>query len=106
MNTSELNSHYEVISPWAEVDLVPLRGISPRLTELSDKKIGIFRNFKPAAEEIAVTIEGILKERFPAAEISWYHSNGPNVLETETEHKAEFEDWVKGIDAAVTVIGD
>jgi hypothetical protein len=30
---------YDVLSPWAEVDPLPLRGISPRLDSLSGKKI-------------------------------------------------------------------
>ena len=34
-----MNSQYEVLSPWAEADPIPLRGISPRLTDLKDKKI-------------------------------------------------------------------
>jgi hypothetical protein len=106
MDKIQSNGQYEILKPWADVDPVPLKGISVRLTGLSGKKIGIFRNFKPAAEAIANIIEKTFKERFPIAEISWYHSNGPNVLETETENKEAFEDWVKGIDAAITLVGD
>ena len=34
------SSSFEVLSPWAEVDPVPLKGISPRLKSLEGKKIG------------------------------------------------------------------
>jgi hypothetical protein len=33
--TDNPNSDYEVISPWAEADPVPFRGISPRLDSLA-----------------------------------------------------------------------
>ena len=36
---------YEVLSPWAEVDPIPLRGISPRIKTLAGKKIGLFVQF-------------------------------------------------------------
>lgn len=106
MSSSKLSGQYEVLGPWAETDPVPLRGISPRLTDLAGKKIGVFRNFKPAAEPIGTMIERKLKERFPTSEITWYESNEPNILETETENKAKFEKWAKGIDAAIAVVGD
>ena len=44
------NNQYAVLNPWAEVDPVPLKGISPRLTGLEGKKIGIFQNFKQASK--------------------------------------------------------
>ena len=45
-------AQYEVLSPWAEVDPIPLRGISPRVDTLAGKKIGLFANFKRAAKPI------------------------------------------------------
>jgi len=38
------NYQYEVLNPWADLDPVPLRGISPRVTDLAGKTIGLFRN--------------------------------------------------------------
>jgi len=40
------DTQFEVLSPWADVDPIPLRGISPRLSSLAGKKIGIFVNPK------------------------------------------------------------
>jgi len=106
MTSNKSNSQYEVLSPWAEVDPIPLRGISPRVTNLAGKKIGLFRNFKRAARPILTVVETKLKERFPTTEFSWFDSTGNNVLETETENKEKFTAWAKGIDAAVVAVGD
>jgi len=97
---------YEVLSPWAEVDPIPLRGISPRLDSLSGKKIGLFANFKRAARPIQAEVERRLKERFPDIEISLFDSRLPNVDETETENKEKFTAWAKEMDAVIAAVGD
>jgi hypothetical protein len=97
---------YEVLSPWAEVDPVPLRGISPRLDSLSGKKIGLFANFKRAARPIQAEIERRLKERFPDIETSLFDSSLPNVDETETVNKEKFTAWAKEMDAVIAAVGD
>ncbi|MBN2060122.1 MAG: hypothetical protein JW882_06860 [Deltaproteobacteria bacterium] len=97
---------YEVLSPWAEVDPIPLRGISPRLDSLSGKKVGLFANFKRAARPIQAEVERRLKERFPDIETSLFDSSLPNVLETETANKEKFTAWAKEMDAVIAAVGD
>ena len=97
---------YEVLSPWAEVDPVPLRGISPRLDSLSGKKIGLFANFKRAARPIQAEVERRLKERFPNIQTSLFDSSLPNVLETETVNKEKLTAWAKEMDAVIAAVGD
>jgi hypothetical protein len=104
LNASE--SQYAVLSPWAEVDPVPLRVISPRLGTLAGKKIGLFANFKRAARPMAAALERRLKERFPDCQTSLFDSTGINVAETETENRVKFEAWAKGVDAAIAMVGD
>ncbi len=99
-------TEYEVLSPWADVDPIPLRGISPRADTLAGKKIGIFANFKRAAVPIAREVEKRLKERFPDSQISLYHSTVPNVDESVEQDAAKFEAWAKEVDAVVAVVGD
>lgn len=41
---------FDVMSPWAETDPQPLQGISPRLSELHGKRIGLFANYKRASD--------------------------------------------------------
>jgi hypothetical protein len=99
-------SQYEVLGPWAEVDPIPLRGISPRLDSLSGKKIGLFANFKRAAKPIQAEVEKRLKERFPDIETSLFDSSLPNVTETETVNKEKFTAWAKEMDAVIGAVGD
>ena len=103
-NTS--GTEYEVLSPWADIDPIPLRGINPRLDTLAGKKIGLFANFKRAAMPIATKIEKRLKERFPNIETSLYHSTAANVDESVEKDAAKFEAWAKGVDAVIAVVAD
>jgi hypothetical protein len=97
---------YEVLSPWAVVDPIPLRSPALRLDSLDGKTIGLFKNFKQAAGPVLEVVERELQARYPTAKFIWFNSNAANVLETETENKEKFEEWANGIDAAVTSVGD
>ncbi|HSW39460.1 MAG TPA: hypothetical protein VLL97_08215 [Acidobacteriota bacterium] len=99
-------NHYEVLSPWADVDPIPVRGISPRLDTLKGKNIGLFANFKRAARPITDEVERRLKERYPTIRTSLFHSTLPNVDETETVNREKFEAWAKEMDAVVAAVGD
>ncbi len=103
-NTSE--SQYQVLSPWAEADPIPLRGISPRVDTLAGKKIGLFANYKRAALPIAQSIEKKLNAMLPESETSIYHSTQWNVIESETENRDKFTAWAKGMDAVILDVGD
>jgi hypothetical protein len=103
-NTAE--SKYAVLSPWADVDPIPVRGISPRVDTLAGKKIGLFANFKRAAIPIKNEVEKRLKERFPDAEFVLFHSTAANVDESKTQNKERFEAWAKGVDAVVAMVAD
>jgi hypothetical protein len=99
-------TQYEVMSPWAEVDPVPLRGISPRINTLEGKKIGLFANFKRSARPQAAMVEKKLKEKFHTIQTSLFHSTLPNVTETETVNKEKFAAWAKDVDAVIAMVGD
>jgi hypothetical protein len=99
-------AQFEVLSPWADVDPIPLRGISPRIESLAGKKIGLFVNPKRAALPIAESIQRRLGAMVPDVEIIMYRSYGANVNEIETENKEKFTAWAKGLDAAIAVVGD
>ena len=100
------NIQYEVLSPWGEADPKELRGISPRLDNLSGKKIGLFANYKRAAIPIALSIKERLESKYPDSEFSVYHSDQWNVTEIETENGEAFRKWVKGNDAVILMVGD
>ena len=100
------NNQYGVLSPWAEADPKPFKGISSRLTSLTGKKIGLFQNFKQASKQMATTIGEIITERYPGLETSLYDSTDQNALETETDNKEKYEKWAEGIDAAILLVGN
>jgi len=97
---------YEVLSPWAEVDPIPLRGISARLNSMEGKKIGLFANFKRSAVPQANMVEKKLKAKFPTIQTSLFHLREANVTATETPEKDKFTEWVKSVDAVVAMVGD
>ena len=100
------NIQYEVLSPWGEADPKPLKGISPRLDNLSGKKIGLFANYKRAAIPIALSLKEKLESEYPDSKFSVYHSDQWNVNEIETENGEAFRKWVEGNDAVILMVGD
>ena len=97
---------YEVLSPWADADPVPLRGITPRPADLAGRKIGLFSNRKRAAVLTLGAVERELLEKFPTIQTSWYESSTVNTPEMLTDGKAKFEAWVAGVDAVVLSVAD
>ena len=97
---------YEVMSPWASADPIPLRGISPRIDALDGKKIGLFANFKRSAVPQAAMVEKKLKGKISTIQTDLYHSREENVNEIETANREKFIAWVKGVDAVVAMVGD
>jgi hypothetical protein len=106
MSADKAGVSYEVLSPWAEADPKPLKGLAPRVTDLVGKKIGLLCNNKRATPLILNVAERILKERYPTSEISWFYSRSFSVSSLEPDRKGEFDDWIKGIDAVVAAVGD
>jgi hypothetical protein len=110
MNTNAEMNHrsaeYEVLSPWADADPVPLRGISPRPADLAGKKIGLFSNRKRAALLTLGAVERELLQKFPTVQTSWYECTTVNTPEMLTEGKEKFAAWVAGVDAVVLSVAD
>ena len=114
-----MNNVYEVLSPWADADPVPLKGIAERVPDLAGKKIGLFHHTKIAGPPILAVVERKLKERYPTAEFSYFRFSRTGDIEDrfdrigvpedavqEGREKDRFEDWVKGVDAVVGAVGD
>ena len=104
--TNKANSVYEVLSPWAEADPIPFRGIFSRIEGIAGKKIGLLRNSKRAALPLLNVVGKRLKEKFPTIEITEFANLKPNEVIIEQDAKEEFEDWLKGVDAVVAAFGD
>jgi hypothetical protein len=106
MGPNKNNNSYEVLSPWAEADPIPCKGINKRLTDLAGKKIGLLRNSKRTAEPTLKVVEERLKSRYPTASFSWFANLKPNEMAIESGIKEDFEKWLKGVDAVIASYGD
>jgi hypothetical protein len=102
----QTESFYEVLSPWAEADPVPWRGINPRPANLAGKKIGLLRNSKRAAEPSLQVVADRLKKRYPTVEFSWFANLRPNEMSVAQDIKDDFEKWLKEADAVIASYGD
>ncbi|HSW57043.1 MAG TPA: hypothetical protein VLH15_01450 [Dehalococcoidales bacterium] len=104
---TELNKGmFEVLSPWADADPIPLRGLAPRLDSLQGKKIGLLCNNKRAGEEILKIAARRLTEKFPDIEFSWFKGNTFSVTYLEKQRLTEFDDWIKSVDAVLAAAAD
>ena len=106
MSADKASTSYEVLSPWAEADPIPLKGLAPRVTDLAGRKIGLLCNNKRAAPLILNAAERILKERFPTSETSWFRARSFSVSSLEPDNVAKFEEWINGVDVVVAAVGD
>jgi hypothetical protein len=106
LDTNKSAAQYEVLSPWAEADPVPARGITPRVKSLEGRKIGLFANGKRAAVPMLSALERELKQRFPKVETRWYRCSVFNTPEMLTEGREKFQAWVSGVDAVALSVGD
>jgi hypothetical protein len=97
---------YEVLSPWAEMDSIPPRGISPRLESLAGKKIGLFINTKRAAKPMAAAIAKRLEEKFPTSETSLFASPLSTVILRDSKDGDQFTAWLKSVNAVILLVGD
>ena len=106
MSALKSSAAYEVLSPWAEADPVPLHGLAPRLDDLSGKKIGLLLNNKRASPLITEATVKLLKNKYPDVEISIFRGRAFSVSSLEKDREGEFNDWIKGLDAVIAVVGD
>jgi hypothetical protein len=100
------DSNYEVLSPWAEADAVPWRGINPRVSDLSGKTVGLLRNSKRAAEPSLKILSERLAKRFPGVKFTWFSNLTPNEMAIRQSFKDDFEKWLLGVDTVVASYGD
>jgi|SRR5690554_4909501 hypothetical protein len=106
MSAEKTVPSYEVLSPWAEADPIPLKGLAPRLDKIDGKKLGLLCNNKRAAPVILNAAERLVKEKFPGVIISRFFARSFSVSSLEKDREGEFNDWLKGVDAVIAAVGD
>ena len=97
---------YEVMNPWADVDPIPPKGITPRLNSFDGKKIGLFANSKRSSVPQAKKVEEKLKGKFPTIQTDLYHAPDPNYIAKDSPEWGKFSAWIKSVDAIVLTVGD
>ena len=100
-----MGEQYEILSPWAEVDPVPLQGISPRLPELRGRRIGLFHNGKVAAAPILDAVEAELRARVEDVSFARF-GRRENLEVAETPARERYEEWAREVDAVILAVGD
>src|SRR3954464_11493792 len=100
-------SSYDVLSPWAETDPVPLQGITPRLPEIRGKRIGLYANYKRAAVPIQDAVEAELRARFgDEITITRFAQVGSSDCGSSDEGP-RFAEWLeKEVDTVIVAVGD
>ena len=98
---------YDVLSPWAETDPLTLKGITPRLSELRGKRVGLFANYKRAAVPIQDAVEAELRTRFGSdITIQRFAQNGSNDVGTSSDEGRSYASWLEEVDAVIVAVGD
>ena len=101
-----MSEQYEVLSPWADKDPIPLKGISERPKDLAGLTIGLHADNKPAAAPILRVVEKRLKEIYPTAKFTSFQTKLIDEVERYPEVREKFLEWAKGVDAVVGAVGD
>ena len=100
-----MSDQYEVLNPWAEVDTLPLRAITPRPLDLNGKTIGLYRNDKRAAKPMLEAVKSRLKQKYPTLNFKSF-LRSPNLAIYEMPEKAQYDEWLKDVDAVIFSHGD
>ena len=91
---------FEVLSPWAEADPVPMEGLTAeRLTDLNGKKIGLYSNGKPGMDNTYAVLEEMLKAKYP--DISITKMTGAFLIRDD-----DAQAFAKEVDGFVYGVGD
>jgi hypothetical protein len=99
---------YEVLSPWSETDPLPLQGITPRLSELRGKRIGLFMNNKVAAPPIQDAVEAELRNRYgPEITLTRFRRVDRGDAGSSAEDGPRYTRWLEeDVDAVIVAVGD
>lgn len=106
MNKPEKTDALQVLSPWSDIDPIPLKSPAPRLDGLDGKKIGLFANHKRAARPMLEVARNWLQKNYPDADLDLYIGTETNIPELWTRGKEKFQQWIDDVDGVVLAVGD
>ncbi len=91
----------EVLNPRGEIPASPVKGLSPRVSDLAGKTIGLFDNGKEGAEEFLIAIRELVSAKFPTA--NFLHLRKLSVLQPD---EALYNTAAQKCDVFVFAMGD
>jgi hypothetical protein len=96
------------MSPWGETDPIPLQGINPRLPDLRGTRVGLFANYKRAAEPIQDAVEAELRRRYGSdITISRLHLTESGEAAMGEDGGKRYAEWLeKEVDSVIVAVGD
>jgi hypothetical protein len=97
---------YDVLSPWSETDPIPLTGLTPRLSDLRGKRIGLFMNNKLAAPPIQDAVESQLRGRYgDTVTVTRFHRKDRG--DAGNHDGPRYTRWLEEeVDAVIVAVGD
>jgi hypothetical protein len=103
-----VDTSYDVLSPWAEIDPLALQGINPRLADLRGTRIGLYSNYKRAAAPIQDAVEAELRARYGGdITIRRFAQQGSSDIGSSDDEGPRFAEWVeKEVDSVIVAVGD
>jgi len=104
MKTSKVPStiQFEVLNPRGTAPPVKMKSLTNRLPDLNNKVVYSINIRKPYADEVLVSVDSLLQERFPKVKIV-------HVMKKESYRDDEPELWdeiAAKADAAIVAFGD
>jgi hypothetical protein len=99
---------YDVLSPWAETDPLALQGITPRVSELRGRRIGLYANYKRAAVPIQDAVEAELRDRYGSeVTVTRFAQHGSSDIASDDNERPRFLEWLdKEVDTVIIAVGD
>lgn len=95
-----------MFDPIADSEEVKPKTISPRVEDLSNKRIGLFDNGKRTAKPTLQVVEERLKDNYNDVTVNYYSVEHMNVLKNEDE-LAQIREWAnEETDVCIGAIGD
>jgi hypothetical protein len=103
-----MEATYDVLSPWAETDPLPLAGINQRVDELRGKRVGLYANYKRAAAPIQDAVEAELRARYGSqVTITRFAQQGSQDIGSSDDEGPRFVEWLeKEVDTVIVAVGD
>ena len=102
-----MSQTYTVLSPWAKSDYLVKYPITPRLSDLAGKTIGLYASFKEYHPFFMQELERQLAAVLPETKFSHYTYivDTKEIRDDETNYPI-FQEWLSGVDAVIGVGAD